>query len=97
MHDQLFSTGMTRAAPDLKSGCLETGSQLVGVMCGLGPVGDDDRIDIPQLGQRSDMLFVLPVAEAGQVAVGAGLAVVLGSGLTVHLQDAGPGPTQHPA
>ena len=43
------------------------------------------------------MSFVLPVAEAGQVAVGAGLAVVLGGRLAVHLQDAGAGPAQHAA
>ena len=29
-------------------------------MCRLGPVGDHDRIDIPQLRQRSDMSVVLP-------------------------------------
>lgn len=43
------------------------------------------------------MGFVLPVAESGQVAVGAALAGVLGRGLAVHLQHAAAGAPEHAA
>src|SRR4029450_7174421 len=61
------------------------------------PVGDHDRVDVPQLGQLADVRLVVPVAEAGQVAVGAGLAGVLGGRLPVHLGDAAAGPPDHAA
>jgi hypothetical protein len=38
---------------------------------------------------------VVPVAEAGEVAVGAALAGVLGGGLAVHLQHPAPRPARH--
>jgi hypothetical protein len=43
------------------------------------------------------VLAVVPVAHAREVAVGAGLARVLGRGLTVHLQHAGAGLADHAA
>ena len=48
-------------------------------------------------GQFADVVRVLPVAEARQVAVGAAFPVVLGGGLAVHLQDPAAGPAQHAA
>ena len=53
------------------------------------------RVDVPELGQLLDVLRVLPVAEARQVAVGAAFPVVLRGGLAVHLQDAAAGPAEH--
>ena len=44
-----------------------------------------------------DVLVVVPVAQARQVAVGAGLAGVLRGRLAVHLQHAGAGPADHAA
>lgn len=43
------------------------------------------------------MAVVLPVAEAGQIAVGAALTGVLRAGLTVHLEHARARTAQHPA
>ena len=73
------------------------GSSLLGVAEDLhgvgrrGPVRDHRRVDIPELGELVDVLRVVPVAEPGQVAVGAGLAGVLRGRLAVHLQNPQPG------
>ena len=60
-------------------------------------VRDRHRIDVPDPGQVLDVGVVGPVAEAGQVAVGAAFAGVLRRGLAVHLQDAAAGLAQHAA
>ena len=60
-------------------------------------MGDHDRVDLPQLGQLADVGLVVPVAEAREVAVGAGLAGVLRRRLAVHLEDAAAGPADHAA
>jgi hypothetical protein len=54
-------------------------------------------IDVPQLGQLADVRLVAPVAHAGQIPVGPGLARVLRRRLAVHLKDAGAPPADHPA
>ncbi len=64
---------------------------------GRGVMRNGLRLDVPHLGQLGDVLVVVPVAKARQVAVGAALAGVLGGGLAVHLQDSGPWPPDHAA
>ena len=61
------------------------------------PVRDHHRLDVPQRSELFDVRGVVPVAHPRQVAVGAGLAVVLRSRLPVHLEHAGAGPSEHPA
>jgi hypothetical protein len=58
-------------------------------------VRDLKRIDIPQSGKLGDMRFVLPVAEAGEIAVAARLTRVLSGRLPVHLQHAAARPPEH--
>ena len=60
-------------------------------------MGDRDRVDVPELGELLDVPWVLPVAKAREVAVCAGLTVVLRGRLAVHLQDAGARAADHPA
>src|SRR5215203_3163584 len=60
-------------------------------VCGRGPVWDLHPLDVPKLGELLYMRHVVPVPEARQVAVSPALAGVLGSGLTVHLQDTAAG------
>jgi hypothetical protein len=60
-------------------------------------VRDDHLVDVPQLGELTDMRPVLPVAQTREVAVGTRLAGVLSCRLTVHLVDAGTRATDHPA
>ncbi len=66
-------------------------------MRGRRPVRDDNLVDVPQGGEFGDVARVLPVAEAGQIAVGAALAVVLRGGLAVHLQDPAARAAEHAA
>ena len=61
------------------------------------PVRDLQRLDVPERGELRDVGLVLPVAEAGQVAVAARLAGVLRRRLPVHLQDPRARPADHPA
>ena len=58
---------------------------------------DNDGIDVPELCQRLDVSFVLPIAKAGKITIGTGLSVVLSSRLTVHLEDPSAWPTNHAA
>jgi hypothetical protein len=51
------------------------------------PVREFLRLDVPASGNVFDVLGVVPVAEAGIVAVAAGLARVLGGRLAVHPED----------
>jgi hypothetical protein len=60
-------------------------------------VRDLDLLDVPDPGQVGDLRVVVPVPEAGQVAVGTALAGVLGGGLAVHLQQAAARLAQHAA
>lgn len=64
---------------------------------GRRPVRDGDGVDVPQLGELVDVGLVVPVAEPGQVAVGAALPVVLRGRLPVHLQHARARTADHPA
>jgi hypothetical protein len=57
-------------------------------VCGRAPVGDLEGLDVPDPRQLGDVVVVGPVAEGGQVAVGARLARVLRRRLAVHLQHA---------
>jgi hypothetical protein len=55
---------------------------------GRRPVWNLDSVNVPQVGQLLDVVFVVPVPEARKVAIGARLAGVLRRGLAVELQDA---------
>ena len=48
---------------------------------------DDRGIDIPNLGELLNVLFVLPVAKSGQISISAGFSRILRRRLSVHLQD----------
>ncbi len=61
------------------------------------PVRDLQRLDVPEPRQLGDVRLVLPVAEAGEVAVAARLACVLRGRLAVHLQDPAARPADHAA
>src|SRR5215218_5750552 len=61
------------------------------------PVGNDHGIDIPERGELQDLRLIVPIAEAGQVAIGAGLSRVLRGRLPVHLEDTAPGSSDHAA
>jgi len=61
------------------------------------PVRNCGWLDVPQAGELAYVMGVAPVAEAGQVAVGAGFPGVLRGGLAIHLQNAGPGAADHAA
>ena len=52
-------------------------------------------LNVPDLREFGDVVGVLPVPEARQVAVGAAFAGVLSSGLAVHLQYPGAGAPEH--
>lgn len=60
-------------------------------------VRDAGQVDVPDAGEVGHMGCVLPVAEAGQIAVRAALAGVLGGGLAVHLQDPAARTAEHAA
>jgi hypothetical protein len=60
-------------------------------------VWDCQRFDVPKSRELFDVGVVLPVTEAGQVAVGAGLTCVLSGRLAVHLENAGTGLPDHAA
>src|SRR5215203_5626970 len=62
---------------------------------GRGPVRYFHPLDVPQLGELLDMIHVVPVPEAWQVAVGSALAGVLGGRLTIHLQHSATGLADH--
>src|SRR5215203_4277267 len=66
-------------------------------VCRRSPVRDLHPLDVPQLGELLDMIHVVPVPEARQVAVGPTLAGVLGCRLAVHLQDTAAGLADHAA
>ena len=48
---------------------------------------NDTGINVPDLREVFDMCRVVPIAEAGKIAIGAALASVLGGGLAIHLQN----------
>jgi hypothetical protein len=61
------------------------------------PMGDDHRIDVPERGELLDVGLIVPVAEAGEVAIGAGLSRVLRGRLPVHLEETAPRSPDHAA
>jgi hypothetical protein len=54
-------------------------------------------LDIPKFCELTDVTVVGPVAESGEVAVGAAFPGVFGGGLAVHLQNAAARPPEHSA
>ena len=64
---------------------------------GRRPARDLLGLDVPELRELADVRLVLPIADAGEVAVGSRLASVLRGRLAVHLEGGAAGLPDHPA